>query len=127
LSATNHGPTDVTLHSAGITILQRWPWQSPQHALVNPINNINTPELGVGPFGGGLPRTLKVGEGHSLYFPHGAQSFARAHLGRVGFSDSFGRFHRARKFDLRKEKAALDETFAGTLYKGLPPPPAQNS
>ena len=123
LSATNHGPTEVIINSAGITILKARPWQRPQHALVNPIANLAMPDVGVGPFGGGLPRTLKVGESHTLYFPHNEQSFGRDHLGRVGLNDSFGRFHGAAKRDLKTVKTALDKAYKDAPYQGLPPVP----
>jgi hypothetical protein len=112
LQCTNHGPTDVIVNTVGITILRRWPWQRPQHALVNPIANIAYPEIGVGPFGGGLPATLKVGESLSLYFPHNAGSFARDRLGHIGLNDNFGRFHGAPRLAIRKVKSELDKAFA---------------
>jgi hypothetical protein len=119
LSVTNHGPTEVVINTVGITILRMWPWQRPQHAIVNPIANIMMPDIATGPFGGGLPRTLKVGESHSLYFPYDSRSFGRERLGRVGLSDNFDRFHDAPRRELRKVKGSLDKAFVDQPYVSL--------
>lgn len=123
MSATNFGPTDVTLQSVGI-VIRRGFGRTPQHALVNPIHNIHQPELGIGPFGGGLPKKLAVGEGHNSYFPFDAQSFARGDLLRVAFFDNFSRRHRVSKRQIRKVKVDLDKAFWQEAYvASLPPEP----
>lgn len=114
LSGTNHGPTDVSIQHVFIKYQQGL--FKRQYAMVNPIHHLNAPEVGIGPFAGGLPKTLKVGEQHTSYFPHNAQSFARDRLTMVGFHDNFGRSHKVPKRYIRKIKAELDTTFAAEPY-----------
>lgn len=121
LSATNFGPTDVTLQSVGI-IISRGAFRTPQHALVNPIHNIYQPELGVGPFAGGLPKKLAVGESHNAYFPFDAQSFGRDDLTAVSFFDNFNRRHRASMRQIRKVKVDLEKGFWREPYVPTLPP-----
>lgn len=123
LSATNFGPTDVTLQSVAI-IISRGPLRTPQRALVNPIHNIYQPDVGIGPFAGGLPIKLAVGDSHNAYFPYDASSFARDNLGAVSFFDNFNRRHRAPMRNVRKVKAELDKEFWQEPYvSDLPPEP----
>lgn len=116
LCATNHGPGEIAINTVGITVLGRWPWNKPQFGIVNPIAHILTPTLPSGPLGGGLPKTLKVGETHSLYFPHEAQSFGRDRLGRLGVFDTFDRFHPASRRQIRAVKRGLDKAFDNQPY-----------
>jgi hypothetical protein len=126
LSAANFGPTDVTLQSVGI-VISRGFGRMPQHALVNPIHDIFQPDVGVGPFAGGLPKKLAVGESHSAYFPFNAQSFARDNLTRVSFFDNFSRSHRVSMRQVRKVKIDLEKEFWQQPYASeLPPEPASN-
>lgn len=65
LAVVNHGPTDVTIQNAtGVFRKGRF---GVQHGLLQPIENIFGPAVAAGPFGGGLPKPLKVGESFSLY------------------------------------------------------------
>jgi hypothetical protein len=114
LNVTNHGPTDVAIQSVGLTIKPRF-WSKPKHGLVNPIHTLADPTIGIGPFGGGLPKKLPVGETHSIYFPFNAQSFGREALGRFGVYDNFGRFHRASRRELRLVRQSLDAEFGPKL------------
>jgi len=120
LSATNFGPTDVTLQNVRIAI-SGGRFKRTRNAVVNPIPNLYQPEVGVGPFGGGLPKKLAVGEEHSAYFPHTAQSFGRDDLVHVVFLDNFNRVHRAPKRQIRKVRAELDEAYAGEPFVGTLP------
>jgi hypothetical protein len=110
LSATNFGPTDVTVHSVAM-LTDAGLFRSGEHALVNPIHNLMAPEFGMGPFAGGLPKKLEVGASHTAYFPFNQQSFARYKLRRVGFTDSFGRVHKAPRRLLKSVRAELDKEF----------------
>src|SRR6185437_2541449 len=74
ISSTNHGPGEITITKCGRDHPRPL---ALEHAIVNPIASLATPTAPTGPFGGGLPRTLQVGETHNLYFPHEAQSFGR--------------------------------------------------
>lgn len=98
LSATNFGPTDITLYS--VTILtDAGLFKRGEFALVNPIHDLMRPQLGVGPFAGGLPKKLAVGESHTSYFPFNQTSFAREKVKPVGFADNFGRVHSPQEAD----------------------------
>jgi hypothetical protein len=119
LTCTNHGPAEIPIRSA-LIVISTGRLKRGQFALVNPIHNLLTPDVGVGPFAGGLPKTLKVGEGHTAYFPHTAHSFARDDLLKVGFNDAFGRFHGASRKDIRKVKAELDKAFFDQPYTRQP-------
>jgi hypothetical protein len=119
LGITNHGPTDVIVNTVGIVIAPNRFWQRGQHAFVNPIADISRPEIGVGPFGGGLPKKLAVGESHTLYFPHNSRSFAREKLRRVGVIDNFGRSHSASQKQIRIVKTDLDKAFADQPYSAM--------
>jgi hypothetical protein len=121
LSATNFGPTDVTLQSVGI-VISRGFGRTPQHALVNPIHDIQQPGVGIGPFAGGLPKKLAVGEGHNAYFPFDAQSFARDDLRRVSFFDNFNRRHAAPMGQVRKVKVDLDKSYWQQPFVSTLPP-----
>jgi hypothetical protein len=115
LSMTNFGPTELTVTQMGIRIAPARFWKKSQHAIVNPITSLYTPDLAGGPFAGGLPKKMAVGETFDLFFPHDAESFARMKLTRVGVFDTFGRFHGARRSDIRRAKQELDEAFPATL------------
>lgn len=118
INVTNFGPTDVTIRAAYGAF--RHGLFKRRFAYINPIHNVlDDPEVGVGPFGGGLPKTLKVGEEFSLYFPYSAQTFSRGNLTQVGVCDGFSRRHRASRKQIRKVKAELDEAFRGVPYTGV--------
>lgn len=121
LAATNFGPTEVTLQHADI-VISKGRFRRGQYAIVNPIAIILQPDIGVGPFGGGLPKKLAVGEAFSSYFPHEPQSFGRDALTHVGFLDNFSRFHWAPKRHVAKVKAELDKEFVDEPYVPLPVP-----
>ena len=90
--------------------------------MVAPIHDVFQPEVAAGLFAGGLPKKLAVGESHSSFFPHNAQSFGRENLKSVGFLDNFDRTHWAKRSDIRKVKTALDKTFADTPYQAMEVP-----
>jgi hypothetical protein len=64
LMATNMGPAQVTLRTALIAYPTTFPWHRYCRSFVlNPLNNYpqNT-RLSIGPFGGGPPKKLEIGE-----------------------------------------------------------------
>ncbi|MFO1242972.1 MAG: hypothetical protein U1E36_07225 [Rickettsiales bacterium] len=93
LSAVNHGPTEITLHSAIALTRKTYLFDKPKFGLLSPLNNFphefNTSN---GPFSGGLPKKLSVGEQFSVYFPL-SKIWIKDGLVRFGFSDTFGRYH----------------------------------
>jgi hypothetical protein len=100
LSATNMGPGEVTLQSALLMIWPRW-FSDKSYGLLNVLPRF--PEstdyeaeydgLGGGPFAGGFPKKIAVGETFSVYLVPDHETLARGNYHRVGFNDSFGRMH----------------------------------
>lgn len=116
MNITNHGPSETTIHSANGKFARPWPKRG-QFGLINPIHDLRMPELAMGPFAGGLPKKLAVGETFSLYFPFAADSFARDPIIRLGVSDVFGKFHGAPRRHIKAVAAEL-----GKAFPDIPPP-----
>jgi hypothetical protein len=121
LSATNLGPGDVILHSAVLRSrkvkwwreLKAW-YRRPycfDFGLLNPLEGFPARmNHTIGPFSGGLPKKLAVGESFSSYFPRKVDWFENKVRG-IGFNDSFGRNHWCSKQDVNKvREAVLKET-----------------
>jgi hypothetical protein len=113
--ATNFGPTDITVQNFVVTF-KRGLFRKGQAAFINPIQSLVRPEAMSGPFGGDLPKPLKVGDQHTLYFPYESMSFAREPMHRAGVMDNFGRFHGIARRQLRGVKKELDQAFADQPY-----------
>ncbi|HJX83133.1 MAG TPA: hypothetical protein VJ723_02170 [Candidatus Angelobacter sp.] len=95
LIATNMGPAQVTLRTAIARPRKRFPFQkTSSFFLLNPIHNYpqNT-ELSIGPFAGGLPKKLEVGEQFTAYFIPDHESLAKGEAARIGFDDTFDSLH----------------------------------
>jgi len=118
VNITNHGPIETTVHSFNVKF-SRGLFKKPQFAFISPIHDIHRPEIGVGIFGGGLPKKLAVGETFSLYFPFTADSFARDPLARAGVSDVFGQFHAISRKDINTVKAELNKEFGAAPLPGM--------
>lgn len=112
LSATNYGPGDVTIHSAILRHYRKKWWKNwraffkghyrRQYGLLNPLESF--PERldhSIGPFSGGLPKKLVVGDAFNSYFPRKVDWFENKQV-RIGFADGFGRNHWCSKRDVRK-------------------------
>lgn len=119
LSATNFGPIAVTLRNAvaksndkgkGFGLLNPLPW-FPQYPG-------EFEDATPGPYSGGLPKKIEVGEEFTAFFTPDHQELARDEVIRVGFTDTFNRFHWAPARDLIKARkhirAACDK--AGKKY-----------
>jgi hypothetical protein len=93
LSATNMGPVQVTLHSA-LVAYRRGVFPSHRFGLLNPLHNypMQTKHT-IGPFGGGLPKKLDVGEQFTVYLIPDHEMLAKGDYQRIGFTDTFGRSH----------------------------------
>ncbi len=93
ISATNHGPQQVTLHSA---VARKKPpllrKRSAEMGILNPYKGFPYDLQSDGPFSGGLPKKLDVGEQFSVYFPVVKDWFDDG-LEDFGFQDTFGRYH----------------------------------
>ena len=111
LSFTNYGPGEVTIHVACMTY-KRFPWSKTEHAMLNPIHNFPfEPYAGIGPFGGGLPKKLLVGESHALRFPYEAESFLALPFSRIGSTDTFGRYHWVTRKQVQQVRKQFREDF----------------
>lgn len=107
LNATNLGPTEVTLYTAIAREPKAW-FKRKNISILMPIEGFPTTiERTNGPFSGGLPKKLPVGEQFSVFFPVSASEdwFEKNNLIDFGFNDTFGRNHwcpRKQGKDLRK-------------------------
>ncbi|HEY5129394.1 MAG TPA: hypothetical protein VIJ35_19265 [Bradyrhizobium sp.] len=108
LSATNMGPGEVTLHSALVRRKRKWV-RSQGHGLLNPLVSVNHRDQTAGPFSGGLPKTVAVGEMFSVYFVPNHTRLAEEGYDRIGFDDTFGRMHWAPKAQIAKVKPSIKE------------------
>ena len=69
LHATNHGPAELTLYAA-IAASKTSFLRRNKIALLNPLKNFPSEfDTSDGPFSGGLPKKIGVGEQFSVYFP----------------------------------------------------------
>jgi|LGOV01.1.fsa_nt_gb hypothetical protein len=93
ISATNHGPGDVTLQMALGSKSCFWTGKKSKLGTLNPYNDYPADLETNGIFSGKLPKTLKVGESISVYFPQITDWFEEEKLKKFGFNDSFGRIH----------------------------------
>jgi hypothetical protein len=106
LSATNMGPVEITLKKALIVFRRSW-LKEKSYGILNVLPRAPTSsdyeyeyELGGGPFAGGFPKKLAVGEGFSVYLVPDHETLARGDYQRIGFDDSFGREHWAPRRDV---------------------------
>jgi hypothetical protein len=96
LSATNYGPTDITLSGHKAKRRQGFLWfrRNRQIALLSSVDHpeTNTP---VGFFAPGFPKKLAVGESASVYFLADAPKrwVEENDLFYFRFADTFGRYH----------------------------------
>ncbi len=113
LTFSNYGPGEVTIHLTCV-IRKRFPWSKPENGMINPIKNFPfQPYESDGPFSGGLPKKLGVGEGHTLRYPYDAQSFLALSFDKIGGTDTFGRHHWASGTQLRFVRKQFAKDFAG--------------
>lgn len=103
LSAINMGPVEVTLTSAQV-IYRSSPFKAKTFGLLNVLPYFpNTPgevPEGFGPFAGGIPKKLQVGEEFAVYLTPDHETLAKGDYQYIGFNDSFGRFHWSRRRDI---------------------------
>lgn len=95
MSATNHGPAEVTLYAAIAKSPRKWFLLQPRYAILNPMEGFPIAQNhSLGPFSGGLPKKLAIGEQFSVYFPITVEWFTGDNnLVRFGFNDTFDRNH----------------------------------
>ncbi|KQZ05877.1 hypothetical protein ASD21_17980 [Caulobacter sp. Root1455] len=115
VSASNYGPSEVEFYS--VICIHREGLFKTTFSLLQPINDINEmPYRSTGPFGGGLPKQLKIGDRWSVYFPWTQNAVARGRLLKIGIADNFNRRHWAPRGEVKKVKAALEKQFGHIPY-----------
>ncbi len=106
----------VTLHSALVqTKGAKW-----KYGILNPLHEYPfRKDHTVGPFAGDLSKKLEVGEQFSVYFIPDHESLARDNYDRVGFNDTFGKYHWASKRDVIETRKHIREACdkVGKSYK----------
>jgi hypothetical protein len=117
LSATNLGPIEVTL-SGALVRFSTSPFKDDSYGLLNilpafPASPVD--DLGAGPFAGCLPKKLAVGEEFGVYLVADHESLAKGDYRDIGFNDTFGRNHWARRIDII---AALPSIRAACIKSG---------
>ncbi len=82
-----------------------------QIGILNPLEGFPASlEHSSGPFSGGLPKKLEIGEQFSVYFPVTKSWFQEDHLIDFGFSDTFDRNHWCpRKYGKKLRESVLFE------------------
>ena len=107
LNATNLGPGDVTLHSALVRKKKaRFFQRRHSYGLLNPLISAYSDESH-GPFSGGLPKKVSVGESFSAYLIPNHTTLAKDDYDRIGFNDTFGRYHWAPKSQIVRTKSYI--------------------
>ena len=102
LSVTNFGPGEVTISAAVARPIRPWYKRRVALGMLNPIDDLLKRDGPTGPFAGGIPKKLAVGENFSVYFPYQAKLFLNEPLDAVGVHDTFRRAHWAPRRDFLK-------------------------
>ena len=114
LSATNYGPTDITLHCHQAKRVQGFFWfrSNRKIALINPVDHPGS-EQTTGFFAPGFPKKLAVGEEAKVYFSAQAPKrwVEEGDLYYLGFSDTFGRYHWCSRINAKKFRQDVIEDF----------------
>ncbi|QGZ36585.1 hypothetical protein [Stappia indica] len=102
VSAVNFGPIEATIRCCGVKIIDEDGRE--KTALMNPLDMYPLQKRQtIGPFGGGLPKKLSVGEEFSLYFHYGSNvKFIDKWVDCYFLSDTFGTMHRSSKKDAQR-------------------------
>ena len=120
LSATNYGPTDITLHNHAAKRRQGFLcFRRNRHlALVNPVDHPDT-NRPTGYFAPGFPKKLAVGESATVYYAPGAPKewIETGDLFYFGFTDTFGRYHWCSRANAKKFRKDVIETFGAVEPK----------
>lgn len=114
LSATNFGPTDVTVRSVICRYRLGWSWRSLrrpwQFGMLNTLHNFPLQrDFTLGPFSGGLPAKLPVGEQFTSHLHVDHEGLRESNIIDVGFDDIFGRIHWAPRKSVREVRRRVIE------------------
>jgi hypothetical protein len=112
LDLANLGPSLVIISSAIVQDRRTHFLRKGRIGLINPIHDLREPELPMGPFAGGLPKSVNVGETFALYFPFEREGWlGEETIDRIGVRDTFGRFHWALNRDVTRAREAYRRHF----------------
>ncbi len=122
LHATNHGPNPVRLVLAVARGRKRWPWSKASFGVLNPYRQFPPmhPQDTDGPFSGGLPKILEVGESFTVYFPVSLNWFENEHLTLFGWEDTFGRRHWCTRKAVKRVEERARVIVAAIQHAGAP-------
>ena len=107
LIAVNHGPIDVTLRTS-LLVKRNWFGVSTGYGILKPLFNYPAEKRTLGP-STGFPKKLAVGEQFSVLFIPNHSSIASDEWSQIGFDDTFGRIHYARRRDLKETRRHVSE------------------
>ena len=114
LSVTNFGPAENVIKMAVIRDPASGIRRRRRLGILNPLHNFPAQQNhSIGPFSGGLPKKMAVGEEFSLYFPYNAGS-ALATVDRVGVVDTFGRYHWCSRKQMQRVRKRFRADFTDT-------------
>jgi hypothetical protein len=127
LNATNYGPGAVTLYAAICRprldqgslplFLRRRLGLNSRYILLNPLSHFPADtEATDGPFSGGLPKKLDVGESFSASFVYKHDGLRDTDIIDVGFDDTFGRDHWVPRYQVRAVLVDIRETFPASKF-----------
>lgn len=117
MSIVNHGPIKTQVYCA---VLQErdHPFSKPRWAILNPINDFpREPCQSHGPFSGGLPKNLEVGESLTLFFPYVEDGFLDGTIINIGVTDVFGNHHWARRKQLKEVVQKFRADFPNAAHR----------
>lgn len=108
MTVSNHGPSDVTIRCAVARKRRRGLFRKPKDiGMLNPYRSYPYDLESDGPFSGGLPKKLGVGEEFSLYFPVSRDWFEKEDLADFGVNDTFNRLHWTSRKNVRTTRASV--------------------
>lgn len=130
LTAVNMGPAPVQLQLAVGDGGRRWWKRKPKsYGVLNPLQDWPHKQNHTdGPFSGGLPKKLEVGDSFTIYLTLQLDDLLNGKLDRIGFVDTFGRRHwcttdevvTVRKKSLAEAPAGVEEKPAKPEMLGSP-------
>jgi len=114
LTITNHGPIQATVTHSYARCRRGWLARS-SLGLINPLSHFpHDLKSTQGPFSGGLPKKLDVGEEFALKYWYG-KNWIDEKPTAIGVRDSFGRVHWCGRRDVREAQKHYDKDKAAGI------------
>jgi hypothetical protein len=112
LSATNMGPSEVTLSNVLIGLRGHF-FESKGFGLLSTLDNYpRHQDTTMGYFGAGFPAKVAVGEQYSAYMIPDYERLAKGDYQWIGFTDSFNRTHWAPRRNILEALPHIREAYA---------------